>query len=164
MGGPSQSEFGEGFILLTFSKTTGYTVLALACLDGPGGVPLPVQEVARRCHFSKPYLSKIFHSLTAKGLVKTKRGPGGGFLLTRPPAEVSLWEIAQAVEVPVCIGDCLLGIQDICIGWCPTHAFWQEEKKRIEKELRSRTLLEMKEGMVCSEDFQVESTVLHLNS
>lgn len=134
--------------VLSLSQTSGYAILALACLDGPGGTPMRVEDIARCRHISKTYLSKIVHSLAEKGLVKTKRGKKGGLLLARSPEQVSLYDVAEAIEGPGCIGDCLLGIES-CLDLCPTHPFWKEETNRIENELRSRNLTEIKKANQC---------------
>lgn len=137
--------------MLSLSQTSGYAILALACLDGPGGTPMRVEDIARCRHIPKTYLSKIVHSLAEKGLVKTKRGKKGGLVLTRPPEQVSLYDVAEAIEGPGCIGECLLGIES-CIDLCPTNSFWKEERKRIEGEMRSRNLAEILKANQCDLD------------
>lgn len=126
--------------MLCLSKTTGYAVAALSCLDGPDGHTVTVLEVANSTGISRSYLAKIIQSFAEKGIVKTKRGYTGGLLLTRPPEKISLIEIVEAVEGPDWMGECLLGMDDCNI--CPTYDFWKEESKRIEVELRTRNLFE----------------------
>ncbi|MBT3432976.1 MAG: Rrf2 family transcriptional regulator [Nitrospinaceae bacterium] len=126
--------------MLCLSKTTGYVVAAMSCLDGPNGHSVTVREVADSTNISRTYLSKIVKSLVEKGLVKTKRGYTGGLLLTRPPEEISLMEIVEAVEGPEWIGDCLLGMDDCNL--CPTREFWKEVSKLIRIELHTKKLNE----------------------
>ena len=134
--------------MLALSKTTGYAIAALSCLDGPDGLMVSVQNVANCTRISKSYLSKIIQSLAGKNLVKTKRGYTGGLLLMRSSEEISLKEIVEAVEGPEWVGDCLLGM-DNC-EFCPTHDFWKEEQNRIETELRTRKLSEYTRYKKCN--------------
>ncbi len=134
--------------MLSLSQTTGYAILAMSCLDDPDGSPSSVPNVAMCTRIPKTYLSKVFQILAAKGFVKTKRGSKGGILLSRPSEDITLWEIAEAMEGPGWIGNCLLGIPQ-CQGDCPTHEFWDEERGRIEEKLRSITIKEMADFRGC---------------
>ncbi len=128
--------------MISFSKTTGYAIAAMSCLEGPDGLPVSAEDIAKVTNISKSYLAKIIQILVEKNLVKTKRGYTGGMLLTRAPNEIALHEVVVAIEGPEWIGDCLLGLKN-CDSTCPIHAFWNEEKSRIEDELRSRKLIEI---------------------
>lgn len=123
------------------SKTTGYAVAAMSCLESLSGRLISVRDVASCTGISRSYLSKIIQTLAEKKLVKTKRGYTGGLLLARPAEEITLSEIVEAVEGADWIGKCLLG-WDQCDGSCPIHDFWKEERERIETELRARKLSE----------------------
>lgn len=131
--------------MLSLSQTTGYAILAMACMDGPGGHPVPVAYLARCARVPRSYLAKIIQVLAAKGLIETKRGYKGGILLTRPPKEITLLEVAEAIEGPDCLSACLLGMAKRWERACPTRTFWERERKRIEAELRSKTLGAMKD-------------------
>jgi Rrf2 family protein len=135
--------------MISMSKTTGYAIAAMSCLDGQGGRPVSVHDVAECTNISRSYLSKIIQILADKNLVKTKRGYTGGLLLTQAPEEISLLEVVLAIEGSQWIGDCLLRLEG-CNGSCPTHAFWDEEKKRIEDELRTRKLIEVTQFKNCN--------------
>ncbi len=135
--------------MLCLSKTTGYAISAMGCLNGPDGRPVSVQDVAECTDISRSYLSKIIQILAAKNLIKTKRGYTGGLLLKQAPEEISLLEVVVAIEGPQWIGDCLLRLED-CDGSCPVHAFWGEERKRIEDELRTTKLIEITQFKNCN--------------
>ncbi|MEE9276654.1 MAG: Rrf2 family transcriptional regulator [bacterium] len=135
--------------MTSLSQTTGYAIMTMSCLDGPGGRPVRVSEVARCTGIPRSYLSKIVQNAAAKGLIKTKRGYKGGMLLMRPPEEITLWDIAEVLESPKWMGKCFLGFSS-CLQICPVHDFWEEEKRRIEAELRSKTLAEITRFRGCS--------------
>ncbi|OGS39489.1 MAG: hypothetical protein A2506_02725 [Elusimicrobia bacterium RIFOXYD12_FULL_66_9] len=56
-------------------------------------------RVARRLHLPEAALSKCFQRLAARGLLSSRRGPGGGYRLTRAPGAITLAEIASALDL-----------------------------------------------------------------
>jgi len=60
-----------------------------------------LSEISKRQDISLPYLEQLFVKLRRAGLVEAVRGPGGGYRLARPPAEVRISEILEAVEETV---------------------------------------------------------------
>jgi Rrf2 family protein len=133
--------------MLSLSHSTGYAILALSCLDDPGGKLALVRDVARCARIPKPYLSKILNALGRSGLIRAKRGYKGGVILARPARRISVLEVAEAMEGKGCLWGCLLGMpkcQQRAV--CPTHVFWTRECKKIEAKLRQVTLTEMAEA------------------
>ncbi len=130
--------------MLPLSQTAGYAVLALSCLEDPGGAPALVQDVAARTGIPRAYLSKLMNSLVHKGLVTAKRGNKGGVVLARPASEISLDVIAEAVDGEAWRNACLLGFSSCSDErGCPTHAFWKEERERIHTHLQQNTLADI---------------------
>lgn len=76
-----------------------YAVTALAdiALNGSGG-PVSLADISGRQDISLAYLEQLFVRLRRAGLVESVRGPGGGYLLARPPAEISIAEVMSAVD------------------------------------------------------------------
>jgi Rrf2 family protein len=68
------------------------------------GEPVRVRAISERQAIPARYLEQIFQRLRRAGIVTSKRGPGGGYLLARPPAEVTLREVVEAVEGPLAKG------------------------------------------------------------
>ena len=66
-----------------------------------GGKPVQIRVISERQAVPVRYLEQIFQRLRRAGLVDSKRGPGGGYTLARPAAEVSLREIVEALEGPL---------------------------------------------------------------
>ncbi|MEZ5263316.1 MAG: Rrf2 family transcriptional regulator [Acidimicrobiales bacterium] len=79
-------------------------LLSLA-LHADDGRPNSVRDIADRTGLPQPYLEQILLALKGAGLVRSKRGVGGGYILARPPAEISLAEIVGAVDGPIAAGD-----------------------------------------------------------
>jgi len=130
--------------MLSLSHSTGYAILALSCLDDPGGRLVLVRDVAKCARIPKPYLSKILNSLVRSGLIRAKRGYKGGVILARPAAEITVLEVAEAVSRKGRRWGCLFGLPN-CHRHvrCPTHRFWVAECRRIVTKLRQVTLAEM---------------------
>ncbi len=71
--------------------------------NGAGG-PIRVQTIGKRQRIPHRFLEQIFQRLRKAGLVTGKRGPGGGYVLTRGAQEISLREVIEAVEGPLVRG------------------------------------------------------------
>jgi Rrf2 family protein len=67
--------------------------------------PTSVRDIAERTGLPQPYLEQILLALKGAGLVRSKRGVGGGYVLARPPAEITLGEVVSAVDGPIVVGD-----------------------------------------------------------
>ena len=65
-----------------------------------GERPVHATEIARRQGIPEPYLEQLLLALRRAALVRSYRGPGGGYTLTRPPAAISLADIVAALEGP----------------------------------------------------------------
>jgi len=127
--------------MLSLSQTTGYAVLALGCIGSWKGDWVRSEAIHECTGVPKPYLRKLLYALRRAGLVDTKRGYEGGFVLTRPPSKISLLEIAEAVEPKRAGSQCLLGLVGCTDATpCPMHAFWKKEWPRIRAELARTTL------------------------
>ncbi len=64
-----------------------------------------MRDIAERTGLPQPYLEQILLALKGAGLVRSKRGVGGGYVLARTPAEITLGEIVAAVDGPIVAGD-----------------------------------------------------------
>src|SRR5436305_13815398 len=62
--------------------------------------PTSVKEIAERTGLPQPYLEQILLAVKGAGIVRSKRGVGGGYLLARPLAQITLAEISAAVDGP----------------------------------------------------------------
>ena len=74
-------------------------------LHGDTDGPTSVRDIAERTGLPQPYLEQILLALKGAGLVRSKRGVGGGYVLARDPADIRLSEIVSAVDGPIALGD-----------------------------------------------------------
>ncbi|MHC0053904.1 Fe-S cluster assembly transcriptional regulator IscR [Actibacterium sp. D379-3] len=79
-----------------------YAMVALADLAlQPGGALTSLAEISKRQDISLPYLEQLFVKLRRAGLVESVRGPGGGYRLAKPPAEIRVADVLCAVDETV---------------------------------------------------------------
>lgn len=105
--------------------------------------PVPLADISVRQEISLSYLEQLFARLRKHGLVSSVRGPGGGYQLGKPAAQISVSEVISAVDESVdatrCQGksDCQGGAK------CLTHSLWSDLSGRIEDFLTQITLGEL---------------------
>ena len=73
------------------------------------------KEIAKRLGVSEAHLAKVLQRLAHGGLVKSIRGPKGGFKLTKAKDEITLLEVFESIEGPMVFNPCLLG-GPVCSG------------------------------------------------
>ncbi len=78
-------------------------LLSLSLHDADG--PTTVRQIAERTGLPQPYLEQILLALKGAGIVKSKRGVGGGYVLARAAEEITLAQIVRAVDGPITLGD-----------------------------------------------------------
>ncbi len=116
-----------------------YAVMAMvdlakhAGLDAKGG-PVTLAEIARRQEISLSYLEQLFSKLRKNGLVKSVRGPGGGYRLSRASSELRISDIVMAVDEPLRATRCKPDTGEGCLTdsrRCLTHDLWEELGNQI---------------------------------
>ena len=120
-------------------------LLSLALHSGQD-VPTSVRDIADRTGLPQPYLEQILLALKGAGLVRSKRGVGGGYILARPPADITLGQIVSAVDGPIQAGDFGEPHQNGACdheGQCVLLAVWSEVGQHMRRHLDSFTLADM---------------------
>ncbi len=129
-----------------------YAVMAmvdLACHSK--GNPVALADVADRQEISLSYLEQLFGKLRKGGLVKSVRGPGGGYMLSRTAEEVRISDIIIAVDEPIKATRCTPGSPAGCRGnnsRCLTHDLWGELGNQIYLYLSSVSVADICERRV----------------
>jgi len=112
------------------------------------GAPTSVREIAERTALPQPYLEQILLALKGAGLVRSKRGVGGGYVLARDPASISLSEIVRAVDGPISAGDFGEPHTDGACdheGQCVLLAIWAASGAHMRQFLESFSLAQITE-------------------
>jgi Rrf2 family protein len=108
--------------------------------------PQSVRDIAERTALPQPYLEQILLALKGAGIVKSKRGVGGGYLLSRPSSEITLAEIISAVDGPIQAGDFGNPHENGACdheGQCVLLTVWGEVGDHMRTHLVSYTLADM---------------------
>jgi Rrf2 family iron-sulfur cluster assembly transcriptional regulator len=87
-----------------------YGVLYLA--RQPKGKIVSLSEVSRAEEIPEKFLAKIFQSLTRTGLIISHRGAKGGFSMARPADQITVKELMEAIQGPICFSKCLSELED----------------------------------------------------
>jgi Rrf2 family transcriptional regulator, iron-sulfur cluster assembly transcription factor len=104
--------------------------------------PTSVKEIAERTNLPQPYLEQILLAVKGAGLVRSKRGVGGGYVLAREPSRITLAEILTAVDGPMTT---LMEEHDHCEGHCMLQEVWVGVSDEMRKILDGYTLAELVE-------------------
>ncbi len=111
--------------------------------QSPGHVCL-ISEIAEATGAPQTFLAKIFQSFAKTGIVNSYRGTGGGFTLGRPPEEISLREVVEAVEGPIAPNRCLIGRGGCDRGaQCNVHPVWRTVQSQVVQILDSVSFAEL---------------------
>ncbi len=127
--------------LMQIPRKIEYALRAMSHLgDCPSGV-VRGSEIARLEQIPKYFLEKVIRDLMRHGLVRSRRGPGGGYQLARPSENISFRDIIEAVEGPITLNICTDG-STLC-GLQPTCRMFRvwEEGQRVLLEIFSHTSL-----------------------
>ncbi len=126
-----------------------YAVMAMVDLAKNGKEnPVSLSDIADRQGISLSYLEQLFSRLRKEGLVRSIRGPGGGYYLARDVKDISISSIILAVDEPLTAMGCEHNSDSGCTGTgrCATHLLWTELTKRIHNWLNEITLAHVCEG------------------
>ena len=84
---------------MNITLKTEYALRALQeVIAASNGKPVTRRQIAKNQGISEHFLEKIFIDLQKNQIIKSVRGPGGGFILDRKPGEISLWDVYRAVD------------------------------------------------------------------
>lgn len=129
---------------MKLSMAAEFGVRGILCLAQEyGNGPLPLDEICRRRGLQKQYLTKIFGMLSRADLVDAVRGKGGGYLLAKPPSEISLLDVIEAVEGPLAVNLCQNTPPKCEDLDCLVRPVWTEVQGKVRSILSGSTLQEL---------------------
>jgi Rrf2 family transcriptional regulator, iron-sulfur cluster assembly transcription factor len=110
-----------------------------------GTLPSQIKDISRRQEISPRYLEQIFQSFKKAGILKSKRGPQGGYILARKPDQITVREILEAAEGDTLLVDCTSKKKNKkgeCLfdGSCVTQMVWQEASEKLNELFSEMTL------------------------
>ena len=118
-----------------------YAIIAMVDLAINGiDEPAPLKEISIRQKISLSYLEQLFSKLRISGLVKSIRGPGGGYMLNKDPSNLNLLDIITAVDEKIDQTQCGGAMNCINDKPCLTHFIWTDLNNKINDYMREITL------------------------
>lgn len=129
-----------------------YAVMAVADLAKHStSRPASLADIAARQEISLSYLEQLFAKLRRAGLVRSVRGPGGGYKLARSANETRIADVILAVDEPIKATRCDIASSTGCTGAkgrCITHDLWEELSRQIHIFLSSVSVADILENRV----------------
>ena len=125
------------------SQTVEYALRAIVTLAQHGGEACTSQQISKITQVPAPYLSKLMQGLVRAGLVKSRRGLHGGFVLAEKPEELSIWDVVDAVEPFKRINECPLALSSHGTNLCPLHRRLDNAMASVEKSFRETMVAEL---------------------
>lgn len=116
----------------------------LALRQGQG--PVPLKDIAERQDISGHYLEQLIASLRKAGLVKSVRGAQGGYMLGRPPNEITVGDIVRVLEGPIGPTECVSEEETVSCNrseTCIARRVWERVRDSIIEVMDSITLEDM---------------------
>ncbi len=130
--------------VLRISRKIDYGLRAMIYLASiPQESVVPFREIARQMDVPEDFLAKILKTLVDQGLVRSTRGPHGGYALARPSTEISFLEVIEAVEGPIAINVCL--DEDPCskASACTMVGVWRQGQEKMLEVYRQAKLADL---------------------
>ena len=123
---------------MLITRKADYATRCMIQLAVDPAAVLSVAELAPAIHVSEAFTAKVMQSLTKAGLVESVRGARGGFRLARPPADISLLAVLEALQGPLAINVCVDHGQGCELSpGCVVHPVWCDLRRDLESRLRA---------------------------
>ncbi len=139
--------------LTTKGRFAVTAMIDLALRGGDG--PVTLAGISERQNISLSYLEQLFGKLRRHHLVDSVRGPGGGYCLSRPSAQITVADIVRAVDEPLDATQC--GGYENCKDEerCMTHELWSTLNRKMYEYLTSVTLFDLVDKQLRKESAEV---------
>lgn len=127
---------------MQLTRAADYAVRVMVHLASvPPGGRVTLTEFANFGDAPEAFLSKVLQSLTRAGLTASHRGVAGGYTIGRPPDQITLLDVVEAMEGPLQLNVCI-GPSGACgrSGWCLVHTVWEEAQQALAGVLRAHTI------------------------
>ncbi len=132
---------------MKLTQTAEYALRVMAILATlPRNQPVRARDLSEETGIPLHYLSKIMRRLVAAGLLHSRKGHGGGFVLARPLSDIYFSDVLKAVDYDTEPSTCVFGWEECSEDQpCPLHFFWRDLKDYFSKWAEQHTLEEVKQ-------------------
>lgn len=125
------------------SQTAEYAFRAMACLAARPDESLTAGALAKQTQVPPDYLAKVLQQLGSAGLIKGRRGVGGGYALTKSASDIKMIDILNSVNPLKRITECPLGLQSHGRNLCPLHRTMDKAIASVLEILDDKTLADL---------------------
>lgn len=134
---------------MQLTRKASYGLIAVVELArAPQGEPRSAVWIAEQYDLPVPFIEKILHQLRQAGLVSSRQGRAGGYLLDLPAGRVSVRQILEALDEPLDLVDCLHGGTSCRLtGVCPTQGAWRTINERFRDLLETISIDDLRDGV-----------------
>jgi len=131
--------------MIKLSKLTDYAVVVLAEMAQASGTLSTASSLAVKTTLPEPTVAKVLKLLAKGGVILSTRGVNGGYKLSRPPEEISIAMVVDALEGPVALTACVDGSEECCAhsGACPVKGKWNPVNIAMKSALENVSLAQM---------------------
>jgi Rrf2 family transcriptional regulator, iron-sulfur cluster assembly transcription factor len=130
---------------IVYSSASLYAIRALVHMSRrPPGDFVPLRHIAMQEGLPVCFLSAIFQRLSRAGLVRSKKGLRGGYILRRDPGKIRLLDVVDALEANPCYRQCAMGYRECSTQHpCPMHEGWKVVRVSIRDYFRRQTIRDL---------------------
>ncbi len=128
--------------LLKISEAASLALHSLGLMAAQPEATLSTREAALSLGVSEAHLAKVFQRLARAGLLTSQRGPHGGFILAKPPTQITLLEAYEAADGPLQSRSCLLD-RPVCQGQCILGGLLTSVDRQVREHFSATTLADL---------------------
>jgi Rrf2 family protein len=130
---------------MLYTTTTEYAIRGLAemACRSPDKL-IMLDELVRGTDLPRDFLAKVFQKLVRGGVLRSSKGRSGGFILARPPHEITLMHIVEAIEGPQPLDVCVVGLAQCSDQMpCAQHDLYKPIRQRLKDYMNTTTLADL---------------------
>ncbi len=141
---------------MIFSNTTEYAIRGLSELAGrSNGNTMLLDQLVSGTNLPRDFMAKIFQKLVRAKLLTSAKGRGGGFTLARPPHDITLMDIVEAIEGPKPLDGCVVGLERCNDDMpCPQHDLYKPIRQRLKDYMTTTTLADLASSLKTKQSWQ----------
>jgi Rrf2 family transcriptional regulator, iron-sulfur cluster assembly transcription factor len=132
---------------MVLSKTSTYALRILIFMAGESGQNISASSLYKELGIKKQYLRRLLTDLSKSGLIQSTMGRNGGYVFSRDPASIYIYEVIDAIEGFSSFEGCIFGITDCKQSpQCAMHNTWANARDDLVRVFRNTSLVNLKSG------------------
>jgi Rrf2 family protein len=130
---------------MIFSSPTEYAIRGLSEMAIRGDEQrIMLDELVAGTNLPRDFMAKVFQKLVHAGILRSAKGRGGGFSLSRPAYQITMMQIVEAIEGPQTMDRCVVGLEKCNDHMpCPQHDLYKPIRQRLKDYLNTTTLADL---------------------